>query len=253
MSNVLICTLRFDNVTWGDNQHIFLKGEDYTNNPKSSTVFKRSELRMKLKAAGPNNNSCSAISEILGVKKIQDETDKLESLAKSLVKEGYKNEYIEDDITNKDWGYLIDDVYDILLSNIHTDVVSVIPSLKEPKCIYLQENGIKAYAISILSVDRGEGGIFYSDWSDALINDFSEEGDNVIIALHGSTDYKDPKMINVYLEKESEELSKKYNRSIRLHVFNHQEGSGYIKPTLLLKSLPEIWNKLDSYGREQTS
>ena len=109
--------------------------------------------------------------------------------------------------------------------------------------------GIKAYAISILSVDRGEGGIFYSDWSDALINDFSEEGDNVIIALHGSTDYKDPKMINVYLKKESEELSKKYNRSIRLHVFNHQEGSGYIKPTLQLNSLTDIWNKLDSYGR----
>lgn len=247
MSNVLICTLRFAKITWGD-KLIFLKGNDYSNNPKSSTVFKRSELRMKLKVAGLNN-SCSALSELLGVQNIKDETELLENVASSLVAAGYKNELIEEDIVNKDWGYVIDDLYEILSANINSDVVCHIPTLKAPECYYLQENGIKAYAISILLTDKGEGGIFYRDWSDALINDFSEDGDNVILALHGSTDYKDPTKINVFLEKESEELSKKYHRNIRLHVFNHQEGSGYIKPTLQLNSLTDIWNKLDSYGR----
>lgn len=248
MSKIFICTLRFDKNEWNGIRHIFLNGEKCTDcHPKSDIVYKQNLLKTKIELSDSNNNSL-AISEILRIGKLEEKATEVMKFAQRLVDGGFLNEYIKEDIKNSNWDYLIDDLYDIISSNYRSDIVNLIPSLDAPCCFRLVEKDIQAFAISHLQ-DRKTGKLFYDSWSDALIEDFSKKGDDIILALHGSTDYKDDKIINMFEEKESSNLSTKYQRNIRLHVFSHQEGSGYIKPALLNDNLTDIWSILDSYGK----
>ena len=181
----------------------------------------------------------------------------LVDLAKELLTTGLDDQEIMDffkeDIENADRDGLIEDIYEALKNSVANSklcgVFSSFFSALDPPLSYFKEDNSKdglfrAIGISCLPYSRA-GIQLCNKWCDSLIEDFSAEGDEVILALHGSSDWKEE---NPLLEPKlsfSNELSVRTKRSIKVFVFYHDDKDCI---GAALKSynqgLPLIWEKL---------
>lgn len=93
--------------------------------------------------------------------------------------------------------------------------------------------------------DKGEWMKYSEPWINALIQDFTSPKDEIILALHGATDWKEASPFLGSYPKESKDWSNNTDRRIRIILFNHTDNVGQV----LKKdgsSLSDIWNYIDS-------
>jgi len=195
----------------------------------------------------------SCISTMLGVENNKEGIDLLTKVATEIYDKGYGDkENLEESISSEDWGDLQQDIYDALKEQQNSEVATIlashIPSIPKLNCFKREEKDEDCTykAIGIVPLPYKTAGVLYcDDWTNALIKDFSSQDDEVIIALHKSTDWH-------YLEEEydgpisdySNKMALKNGRNIQIHLFKHACDPIATAINMKNQSLSKIWNYL---------
>lgn len=261
MSKVLIITNH-----WMDRSEnkemtasLFADRKEYTDYTESKRIYAQALLRFYISFSTESTD----IYRILNLKNNDDTIPVLRSLVQRILDEtNFCDEEVQgnfkDDIEKSDRDGLEDDIFEALKAvknNEHLKNLFV-PFMVEhntPLCYYKvnaeNDEEYKAIGISSFPKNSNLGLVFNDQWTDALINDFTKEGDDVILALHGSTDWKETDPVLGPRKEDSEELSQTKKRKIRIFLFQH-DGSDCVAQVLQSnESLSTIWNKLDKeYG-----
>jgi hypothetical protein len=261
MSKVLIITNH-----WMDRSEnkemtasLFADGKEYTDYTESKRIYAQALLRFYVSISTESSN----IYRILNLKNNDDTIPILCSLVQRILDEtNFGDEelrgYFKDDIEKSYRDGLEGGIFEALKAvknNEHLKNLFV-PFMVEhnpPLCYYKvnAENDEEYKAISISSFPKNSnlGLVFNDQWTDALINDFTKEGDDVILALHGSTDWKETDPVLGPRKEDSEELSQTKKRKIRIFLFQHEDFDCIAKVLKSNESLPTLWHKLEKeYG-----
>ena len=204
-------------------------------------------------------------SEIYGFLGLQNNDEAIPVLCKfvqRILKTNFWDEemqgYFKDDIANADKDRLEVDIYESLkFVKDHeqlNDLFCTIIAEQRPLMYYCKadtDNNDEYRVIGIPSFPRD----FYArrkycdKWIDALINNFTSEGDEVVLALHGSSDWKEADPVLGPRQEYSEQLTQAKKRKIRLFLFQHEDFDCVAQVLQSNESLSTIWNKLDKeYG-----
>ena len=157
--------------------------------------------------------------------------------------------YCDSDIKKGNVKGLIKDLYAALKKLDTAKELELFSSYvsKKPLCYCLERNenneNYKIIGISCLP-DKGKWMKYSEQWINALIQDFTKEEDEIILALHGATDWKEASPFLGSYPKESEEWSNDTNRKIRIILFNHTDQVGQVLK-MDGSSLSDIWNYID--------
>lgn len=185
----------------------------------------------------------------------ENSTNKLILIAKDLIENNYgKVKLLQSDIEKKSWKYLSTDIFSAL-DNHRTDAGLInilskyVANRWTPSCYYKEEGVYQAYGINHLP----KGCIPEPEWSKALVTDFSNEGDEVVLVLHGQTDWwKDLKGFG-YMPEESQDMSKELERAISINLFFHDDSNDVAKALKMNKEkLSNIWNYLHNNEKKYT-
>ena len=231
-----------------DDSYIFKKAcTPYDKHSLSDVVFNNVTARMELQAV----SDYVEMNRLLGISENEDGTNKLISIAKELIGNNYgKVKLLQSDIDKKSWKYLSSDIFcslkkyrtDTGLINILSNYVA---NKWTPRCYCKEENGYQAFGISHLP----DGCIPDLAWSRALIMDFSNECDEVILALHGRTDWW-KRLEDTgfgYMPEVSQEMSKEFNRSIRIYIFLHNDSNRIASAIKMSEdNLSNIWDFINN-------
>lgn len=227
------------------------------NHPTSDYIYKLVSLQDFIK-----QEKSDGLVSILGIgndkkglNKMIKITNKIIETSADLCLSKTQIKIFKNDINTQNLDYLIQDLFDLLKKkNVRTNVKLVeilsdfIPQLPTPLCYkYDSTNGYSFVAINNL-ICKQSGVLFREQWSMSLIEDFSQENDEVILALHGSTDWNNAQ--TGYMPAFSKELSEKTNREIAVHVFKHVDYD-YISQTIKMKNetIENIWNIIKAHER----
>lgn len=210
------------------------------------------------------NNSKDAI-RLLGLTETESDLPTLLEFAKKLLgiydkyKENNKDypdeiEYISQDIEGKSLDELYGDIYRALKnSNKNEEIYNVFADRVLPLCYCKEEGEYKVIGISCFPKDSNAGPAYSAQWVDGLIEDFTNKGDEVILALHGASDWpeKDPKREPV--PKYSDEISKSKGRRIKVFLFQHSDMDCIGRALISVDtSLEKIWNNIESVWKQKT-
>lgn len=255
-NRVMIFPMRFS----GGEEYFFLKEKEYTNHPKSDSVFR--QAKMKEYVSSLDDDHAYRIASLFGVENDDAGVKTLAAIGQIILDSGYSDEdgLLKESVDGKIWEDLLDDIYTALSSS---EWVKFIPQLLDyykdkegPRCHIKTEEPedfiYKAYGISHLPLYSGDW--FQDAWCKALINDFTEEGDEVILALHCRSDVKGYETVgyNHPMPQLSQSLSGEMKREISVHVFNHMRPSSYIKEALLSSDpLPVLWERIESHKNNE--
>ena len=252
MSNILIFSTNWvgkKDTILEDNAK-FIKGHN-----NSDAIFSQAFVQNFL-----FKDDSSAIADMYGLEDNENGTNKLIEVAQKLVEHELGNiDFLKEDIESQDWGNLLQDIYDSFKENrknsVFLDILtSFMPQKQAPCCCFKQEkdNDVDYLAIGISPLCYNGAGIqFYHEWSRALIDDFTEANDNVILALHGRTDWKDFDKSYGFISDFSQQISSELNRNIQVHIFSHV-GFDYIAQAINMNNstLSNIWNYINTHAHE---
>ena len=238
---------------------LFADGKVYTDNTESKRIYAQGLLRFYVSIS----TQSSDIYRILNLKNNDDTIPILRSLVQKILDDtNFGDEetrgYFKDDIEKSHRDGLEAAIFESLKAvkdNEHLKnlFLPFIVEQNPPLCYYKvnAENDEEYKVIGISSFPKYSnlGLVFNDQWTDALINDFTKEGDDVILALHGSTDWKETDPVLGPRKEDSEELSQTKKRKIRIFLFQHEGFDCIAKVLKSNESLPTLWHKLDKeYG-----
>lgn len=156
----------------------------------------------------------------------------------------------DEDIKNNDIVFLRTDIY-TALKKIETEdeleiLASYVESRTTPLCYYKGHDNEDYKIIGIECLpDKGRWMAYSESWIKALIQDFTSPEDEIILALHGATDWKEASPFLGSYPEESENWSNNTDRNIRIILFNHTDSIGQVLK-MDGSSLSDIWNYIDS-------
>lgn len=200
------------------------------------------------------NKSQDAIN-LLGLSGTESDLPTLLELAQSILdiyetkNEAYPKEvkFISKDIAQKSLNSLYADIFRALKNSYNIkEMYNVFADRVLPLCYCKEEGEYKVIGISCFP-EHYDASSYSAQWIDGLIKDFTNEGDEVILALHGSSDWseKDPKREPV--PEYSDKISKSKGRQIKVFLFQHSDidciGRALISEDT---SLEIIWNNIES-------
>ena len=233
---------------WLDGKdYIFERNKKWEKHANSDVVFNKLTTQLKIRAV----KDSIQMNELFGIVDDINGVDRLITIANKLIDNNYgKVKYLQDDIERKSFQYLTGDIYNTINSNRSDlkliEILSPYVTQKwTPLCLFLEDGDFIAFGINHPPRDCTPD----PAWSRALIKDFSDENDSVILALHGQTDWWKG-ISNTgfgYMQEESEQLSKELERSIDIHVYLHDD-SNYIAKAIKMKNskLSDIWSFITS-------
>lgn len=255
MSKVLIITNhwmdRQDNKEM--NASLFADGKVYTDNTGSKRIYAQALLDMFVSFStntseiyglfglengdGAISDLCKLLNAILEEPNFKDE--KFKNYAKKAI-DNLQKDRIEAFIHKalKEHAETLNSLFSTLIMN-----------QQPPLCYHKIETNnneeYKVIGISSFPKNSDLGLTFRNQWVDALINDFTTEKDDVILALHGSTDWKEKDPVLGPLKEYSKEISLTKKRKIRVFLFQHYDTDSIARVLKSNESLPTLWNKLD--------
>lgn len=263
MSNVLIFCTRWIHENDAYPQNIIFKDKkECCIHPSSNSVYEQAIVQYYMLS-----DRSDTIVDMFGINYDKEGVNLLVSVAKELLISNFGDaELLSEDIESADWGDLLQDIYDTIESNKNdAQLINVINPFiprvlkmgdrflpKVPLCFEKREDDYLAIGISVLPYMTA-GDQFGDAWSRALLSDFSHENDNVILALHGSTDWDHPNETGYgHMVKYSEALSSKMDRNVHVYVYKHVDFD-HIAEAIRMgdSSLQKIWTHIiNSYGKE---
>ena len=197
----------------------------------------------------------NVICQIFNLKNDEQGLEKLMDIANKITESGFGNENLEESLKDRDWAYLLEDIFDILKTNIkNADLVKCLPPFVPEKdqirCIHNKSNDIVCIGITHLPY-AGAGVDYCERWIHALLNDFTNVGDEVILSLHEKTDWKEPGkngygFLPNFSDKITEDTGR--TRTVKVHVFQH-ENFDYVVKALSMKDLPDLWKTMCDHGK----
>lgn len=238
---------------------LFTDGKICMDNTESRKIYAEGLLHFYF----PISSDSSRIYRLLNLKDNDDVIRILSDLVQKILDETN----FGDEETR---GYFLKDIEKLSKDDLEQDILEVRKSLKDneqlkklflplvakynPPLCYCKvetENNEEYEVIGISSFPKYSnlGLVFNDQWVNALINDFTSEGDDVILALHGSTDWKETDPVLGPRKEDSEELSQTKKRKIRIFLFQHEDFDSIAKVLKSNESLPTLWHKLEKeYG-----
>ena len=240
--------------------YFFLKEKEYTNHPESDSVFR--QAKMKEYVSSLDDDHAYRIASLFGVENNEEGKETLAAIGQIILDSRYSDEdgLLKESVDGKIWEDLLDDIYTALSSSewrifIH-QILDYYKDKEGPRC-HIKTEETKdflyiAYGISHLPMYSGDR--FQDAWCKALINDFTNDGDEVILALHSRSDVKDFETVgyNRPMPELSKSLSDKMKRKISVHVFNHMRPSSYIAEALISTDpLSVLWERIESHKNNE--
>ena len=200
------------------------------------------------------------IKGFLKLKGTEDDVALLVELVKEILdKTNFGDEedrdIMQEDIEQKNINGLLQDILEALQDSRNDEQLKEVFTLYieshiPPLCYSKEDAEYKIVGITSLSY-RNAGLAFCHKWIDALIQDFTKEDDEVILALHGSTDWSETDPVLGPKIEFSKELSQTQKRNIRVMLFFHDDRDCIAQ---VLKSenysLSTNWNKIDQIWKE---
>lgn len=235
---------------------LFREKLNYTRNIENSiSVFAQMKVSQFLKFCDENERM-DGLTSLLNLKNTDEDLVVLSSIVKSFLDEDYGDEdlrsLLKSDIDEKNRDGLLCDILNAIVnaidnSPIYNKIISVIAHRMDLQCYYKKEN-VNNEDYVVIGVPcleyEGAGVGLYQEWIQALLKDFTQPNDHVLLALHRSTDWKDPK---APLGREKTFTSLPENKNIKVFLFYHEKKDpvGYVL-TSENESLAALWNKLDT-------
>ncbi len=270
MSKVIIITNHWMDESYENGKIQPMKASLFRNAKKYTGEFDMtrkiySKVRIKHFRSMPNENAIQAAIKLLGLSDNEADLPTLLELARNLlgIYDKYKDkdavylkefEFISLDIKEKSLGDLYEDIYRALMNSGKIEEINnVFKERVLPLCYCKVEGEYKVIGISCFPKDSNAGIVYCDQWIDGLIRDFTNEGDEVILALHGASDWpeKDPKREPA--PKYSDEISEMTGRQIKVFLFQHSDidciGRALISEDMALE---EIWNNIESVWKQKT-
>lgn len=218
------------------------KSKIYDNHPQSDLTYNMVCVRNIITLM----EESTELKHFFGVSNDDSGFVRLSEIANELVEKNYgDHELIQSDIDNHDFDYLLQDIFDIIDENrSNSELLRILSSFNakktKPHCCHCEDSGYKAFGITHLP----KGCTPDPMWVDSLLDDFTTEGDEVKLAIHGSTDWW---MLNDtgfgYMPRFSEMKSEEKRRIIEVHIFQHEEFDCIVK-ALAEKELASVWEKI---------
>lgn len=208
------------------------------------------------------NEKQEMMGSLLNLTNTDNDFDVLIDMVQYLLDNSYGDEelrsFFKSDIDEKNRDGLLCDILEALQNStpnspIYNKIISVIANRMELQCFYKKEN-VNNEDYMVIGVPcfeyEGAGVGLYQEWSQALLKDFTKPEDQVVLALHRSTDWKNP---NAPLGPEKEFSSSfAENQNIRVFLFYHEEKDpiGNVL-TAENESLATLWNNLEAIWNQQ--
>lgn len=256
MSNVLIFSTKWvEDNPQHPRKTIFYEKKKCNNHPYSDEVFQRATIKQFL-----CYDKSTVIADMFGVDKDDDGIELLVSIANKLVETNYGNlKNLSEDIANRSWSYLLQDIYNSLKENwsdarFINILSSFIPDTTIPTCYVRNDNDSRFSAIGISQLPyKTAGEDFCEEWSHALVKDFSEDGDDVILALHGSTDWKDLEKTGYGpMPSFSKRLSSELGRNVKVYVFLHEDFDDIAKALKMYNNrVSSVWTTIEQIWQKK--